>query len=240
MQKEVIHSKGAPEAVGPYEQAIRVGSLVYTSGQIPLDPATGSLVCGSIEDASERVILNLQAVLEAAGAPLSRVIKTTVYLTDMTLFARFNAVYDRYFGASRPARSCVQAASLPKGASVEIEAVALAGDANGVIAVFVTVPSGEEGVRLARGLVESGLTVCVNIVPSVRSIYLWEGRVCDAEECVLMIKTTEDRFERLSDWVQGNHSYELPEIIAVPVSDGSKKYLDWVRTSGAGKQRPGA
>jgi 2-iminobutanoate/2-iminopropanoate deaminase len=123
---EEIRSGGAPAPVGPYAQAVAVGEWVYASGQIPLHPASGVLVAGEIEAQTERVLDNLAAVLEAAGSSLARVVRTTVYLTDLSLFARMNAVYARRFtGSPLPARSTVQAAALPLGAAVEIDAVAL-------------------------------------------------------------------------------------------------------------------
>jgi 2-iminobutanoate/2-iminopropanoate deaminase len=123
---EEIRSAGAPAPVGPYAQAVAVGEWVFASGQIPLHPASGELVGGEIEAQTERVIANLSAVLEAAGSCLGRVVRTTVYLTDLSLFARMNAVYARHFtGSPLPARSTVQAAALPRGAAVEIDAIAL-------------------------------------------------------------------------------------------------------------------
>lgn len=235
MKKEVVNTTRAPQAIGPYEQAIRVGSHVFTSGQIPLDPATGSLVSGEIEDAAERVILNLQGVLEGAGTSLDQVVKTTVYLTDMGLFARVNAVYEKYFGQSKPARSCVEVSSLPKGASVEMDAVALVEAREDLVVVFVTVPNEEEGAKLARGLVESRLAACVNMVPKIRSIYSWQGKVCDEQELLLISKTRKSRFDALSEWVRKNHSYEVPEIIAVPIEEGSRQYLDWVLENSQGE-----
>ena len=122
---ERVHSERAPAPVGPYSQAIAHAGLVFASGQIPLDPASGRLVAGEIEAQAERVLDNLRAVLEAAGASLDRVVKTTVYLTDLALFPRMNAIYARYFGADpKPARSTVQVAALPLGAHVEIDAIA--------------------------------------------------------------------------------------------------------------------
>jgi 2-iminobutanoate/2-iminopropanoate deaminase len=112
--------------VGPYAQAVAVGEWVFASGQIPLDPATGELVGGEIEAQTERVLDNLAAVLDAAGSSLARVVRTTVYLADLSLFARMNAVYARRFaGRPLPARSTLQAAALPRGAAVEIDAIAL-------------------------------------------------------------------------------------------------------------------
>lgn len=125
MQKEAVSSPQAPAAIGPYAQAVRSGDLLFLSGQIPLDPATGQLVGGGIEAQTERVVKNLEAVLEAAGASLKDVVKTTVYLTDLGEFQAFNAAYARFFGEPpAPARATVQVAALPRGARVEIEAVA--------------------------------------------------------------------------------------------------------------------
>lgn len=125
MKKTIVHTDNAPAAVGPYSQAVKIGELVYTAGQIPLDPATGKMVEGDVQVQTEQVLQNLQAVLEAAGSSLKRVVKTTVFLQDMGDFAAMNAVYGRYFDKKPPARSAVQVAALPLGAQVEIEAVAL-------------------------------------------------------------------------------------------------------------------
>lgn len=124
MNKEIIQTQHAPAAVGPYSQAVRVGQFVYTAGQIPLDPATGKMVDDDITVQSERALLNLEAVLAAAGGSLNDVIKTTVFLQDIAEFAAMNAVYAQFFSQNPPARSAVQAAALPLGARVEIEAVA--------------------------------------------------------------------------------------------------------------------
>ncbi|MFN2114786.1 MAG: Rid family detoxifying hydrolase [Anaerolineae bacterium] len=124
--REVIQTDGAPEAVGPYSQAIRVDFAVFTTGQIGLDPATGKLVEGGIVAETRRALENLKAVLEAAGSSMSRVAKTTVYLADIDDFQAMNEVYAEYFGTAAPARSTLAAAALPLGAKVEIEAVALA------------------------------------------------------------------------------------------------------------------
>lgn len=124
MATTVVATDQAPGAIGPYSQAVKVGGLVFTAGQIPLDPATGKMVEGDISSQTERVIQNLQAILEASGSSLSRVVKTTCFLTDMDDFAAFNEVYARYFSENRPARSTVQAARLPAGANVEVECVA--------------------------------------------------------------------------------------------------------------------
>ncbi|WP_312423259.1 RidA family protein [Anaerospora hongkongensis] len=120
----VISTSNAPAAIGPYSQAIKMGNLVYTSGQIPLDPATGQVVTGTAEVQTHQVLTNLKAVLEAAGTCFDKVIKTTVFIKDMNDFAAINTVYGSYFTATPPARSCVEVARLPKDVLVEIEAVA--------------------------------------------------------------------------------------------------------------------
>jgi 2-iminobutanoate/2-iminopropanoate deaminase len=125
MDKRIIHTTEAPAAIGPYSQAIAIGSFVYTSGQIALDPASGQLVNGDITQETERVLQNLSAVLAAAGVSLSNVVKTTIFLTDLGNFAAVNEVYGRFFGESSPARSTVGVHALPRGAAVEIEAVAV-------------------------------------------------------------------------------------------------------------------
>lgn len=122
--RQVVRTENAPEPVGPYSQAVVVGNLVWTSGQIGIDPQTGKLVSGGIETETEQVLKNLVAVLAAAGSGLDRVIKTTIFITDMNEFARLNAIYARYFQEPYPARSTVQVSALPKGAAVEIEVVA--------------------------------------------------------------------------------------------------------------------
>ena len=119
-----IQTGTAPEAIGPYSQAVVHGGIVYTAGQIALDPATMELVGGGIVEQTERVMQNLRAVLEAAGASLQSVIKTTVFLRDMGEFGPMNEVYGRHFGDHRPARSTVQAARLPRDVAVEIEVIA--------------------------------------------------------------------------------------------------------------------
>lgn len=122
-----IQTGDAPEAIGPYSQAMRVGDLVFTAGQIPLDPQSMEMVGGDdIAAQTERVMHNLTAILEAAGAGLDTVVRTTVYLTDLGDFATMNEVYGRFFGAHRPARSTVEVCALPKGARVEIDALATA------------------------------------------------------------------------------------------------------------------
>ncbi len=123
-QKEIVATDKAPQAIGPYSQAVKVGPLVYTAGQIGIDPATGEIVPGGVEAETRQALTNLKHVLEAAGSSLDLVIKTTVFLRDINDFAKMNAVYAEFFTAGFPARSAVQAAALPKGAAVEIEAVA--------------------------------------------------------------------------------------------------------------------
>ncbi len=126
MPREVVATSDAPPAIGPYSQAIRAGSLVFVSGQIPLDPATGQLVEGGVEEQTRRVLLNIRAILEATGLTLKNVVRTTVFLTDLSDFPRMNEVYAEFFPESPPARTTVQAAGLPRGARVEIDAIAVA------------------------------------------------------------------------------------------------------------------
>ena len=121
---ETIIAPKAPAALGPYSAAIKVGELIFTSGQIPADPATGEIAPGGIAQQTEQSLKNLSAVLEAAGSGLDQVIKTTCFLTDMADFAAFNAAYGKYFSDHKPARSTVAVKALPKGALVEIECVA--------------------------------------------------------------------------------------------------------------------
>lgn len=123
-QKRVVATDGAPKAIGPYSQAIVHGGLIYCSGQIPLDPATGQIVEGGAAEQAARVLENLKAVLEEAGSSLDRVLKTTVFLKDMGDFAVINEVYGRYFHVNPPARATVEAARLPRDARVEIECIA--------------------------------------------------------------------------------------------------------------------
>ena len=122
--KEVISTPKAPAAIGPYSQAIKVGNLVYTSGEIPIDPATGSFVEGGIKKQTRQSLLNVKAILEAAGLTMGNVVKTTVFMADMNDFADMNAVYAEFFAEPYPARSAVAVKSLPKGALAEIEVVA--------------------------------------------------------------------------------------------------------------------
>jgi len=121
---KLVQSDKAPPAIGPYSQAVTVGGFLFSAGQIPLDPATGQMVDGGISGQTERVMLNLSAVLEAAGLTWSSVVKTTVYLHDMADFPTVNEIYGRALGDARPARSTVQVAALPRGALVEIDLIA--------------------------------------------------------------------------------------------------------------------
>ena len=124
MSKMPIQTAQAPAAIGPYAQAVRAGNLLFVSGQIPLDPATGQMVAGDITVQTERVLKNLAAILEAAGSNLARVLKTTVYLRDLEDFGKMNAVYAKFLGEDPPARATVQAARLPRDAAVEIDLIA--------------------------------------------------------------------------------------------------------------------
>ena len=120
---EKVATLNAPQAIGPYSQAIKVGDLVFTSGQIPLNPATGEMVGTTIEEQTEQVMKNLGAVLEASGSSFAKAIKTTCFLANISDFASFNSVYAKYF-TEKPARSCVAVKDLPKGALVEVEVIA--------------------------------------------------------------------------------------------------------------------
>jgi 2-iminobutanoate/2-iminopropanoate deaminase len=125
--KRIIASADAPAAIGPYSQAVEAGGVVYLSGQIPLDPKTGQLVEGGIEAQTERVLANLEAVLQAAGLGFDHVVRTTIYLADLADFGTVNELYGRRFRKEPPARATVQVAGLPRGARVEIDAVAVRG-----------------------------------------------------------------------------------------------------------------
>lgn len=127
MVRRIVTTNRAPAAIGPYSQAVVAQGLVFVSGQIPLDPATSALVEGGIAAQTRQVLNNLQAILEAAGSSLTVVIKTTVYLADLADFGEMNAVYAEFFSGDPPARATVQAAALPRGALVEIEATACTG-----------------------------------------------------------------------------------------------------------------
>ena len=122
---EVISTEGAPAALGPYSQALRVDGTVYCSGQIPLDPKTGRIVEGGIEAQTRRVLANLKAVLEAAGSGFDRLVQTTVFLVDMNDFATVNAICTELYAGAKPTRSCVQVAALPRGAKIKIDAIAV-------------------------------------------------------------------------------------------------------------------
>jgi 2-iminobutanoate/2-iminopropanoate deaminase len=123
--KEIIATEKAPQAIGPYSQAVRAGNMVFVSGQIPIDPATKDFVPGGIAEQTEQVLKNIRAVFEVAGVEMNQVVKTTVFLLDMDDFAAMNEVYARFFGEAPPARATVQAARLPRDARVEIEAIAV-------------------------------------------------------------------------------------------------------------------
>ena len=123
--KEIIATENAPGAIGPYSQAVKTGNMVFCSGQIPIDPATGEFVSDDVAEQTEQVLKNLSAVLEAAGTSLNNVVKTTVFLADMNDFPVMNEVYSKFFSENKPARATVQAARLPKDARVEIECIAV-------------------------------------------------------------------------------------------------------------------
>jgi 2-iminobutanoate/2-iminopropanoate deaminase len=123
--KKVISTPEAPAAIGPYSQAVGAGSITFFSGQIPLDPRTGELVAGGVAEQTRQVLLNLGAVLKATGLGFEQVVKTTVFLTNLQAFGEMNGVYETFFATNPPARSTVQVVALPKGAQVEIEAVAV-------------------------------------------------------------------------------------------------------------------
>jgi 2-iminobutanoate/2-iminopropanoate deaminase len=124
MKKTIVATENAPAAVGPYSQAVAGGGLLFCSGQIPLDPQSGELVCGSIGDQTRRCMQNLEAVLEAAGTSVDAIVKTTVFLTNIDDYAEFNEAYASFVGAEPPARAAFAVSALPKGASVEIECIA--------------------------------------------------------------------------------------------------------------------
>ena len=122
--KEIISTDKAPAAIGPYSQAVKVGNLLFTSGMIPIDPATNTLVEGGIEIQAERALENVKALLEASGSSMDKVVKTVVFIKNMDDFAKVNEIYAKYFTADFPARSCVEVARLPKDVLIEIEAIA--------------------------------------------------------------------------------------------------------------------
>ena len=124
MDRKTVYTDGAPQAIGPYSQAVRTSELLFVSGQIPLDPKSGEMIDGGIKPQTERVLKNLKAIIEKAGGRMEDVVKTTVYLTDLSLFTEMNDVYAQFFSQTPPARATVQVAALPKGALVEIDAIA--------------------------------------------------------------------------------------------------------------------
>ncbi|PYL09859.1 MAG: reactive intermediate/imine deaminase [Verrucomicrobia bacterium] len=132
--KKIISTSEAPAAVGPYSQAVRVGSTIYFAGQIPLDPKTGQIVSGGIDVQSRRVLDNIAAVLGAEGLSFDNIVKTTIFLTDLADFQTVNEIYADYFTQAPPARSTVQVPALPKGARIEIEVIAVAGDGEETVA----------------------------------------------------------------------------------------------------------
>ena len=123
--KEIVATENAPSAIGPYSQAVKTGGMVFCSGQIPIDVATGEFVSNDVAEQTEQVLKNLSAVLEAAGTSLNNVVKTTVFLSDMNDFAAMNEIYAKYFSENKPARATVQAARLPRDAKVEIDCIAV-------------------------------------------------------------------------------------------------------------------
>src|SRR5688572_2361904 len=125
MSKSIILTTDAPAPIGPYSQAIKSGNMLFCSGQVSLDPKTGEMKNTSIEEETRQALTNLSAVVSSGGATLSDVVKTTIFLTDLGNFATVNAIYDEFFGTSKPARSTVQVSALPKGANVEIECIAI-------------------------------------------------------------------------------------------------------------------
>lgn len=124
-EQQIVSTPSAPAAIGPYSQAVKAGGMLFISGQIPLDPTTGELVTGDVAAQTRRVMENLNGILTAAGLSMARVVKTTIFLTDLNAFATVNAVYGEYFPSAPPARATVEVSRLPRGAAVEIEAVAL-------------------------------------------------------------------------------------------------------------------
>jgi len=130
MHKREISTQRAPKAIGPYSQGVSIGRYLFLSGQIPIEPLSGEVSTGSIEAQTRQVLKNLQGVLEEAGATMKDVVKTTVYLKDLTAFVEMNAVYGEFFTAPYPARATVGVSALPKGAGVEIDAIAVIGDEN--------------------------------------------------------------------------------------------------------------
>src|SRR4030095_4216814 len=132
--KKIISTKEAPAAIGPYSQAVRVGSTIYCAGQIPLDPKTGQIVAGDISAQTRRVLENISAILKAQGLTVENVVKSTIFLTDLGDFQTMNEIYGSYFKKEPPARSTVQVAALPKDANIKIEVIAAAGDGEQTVA----------------------------------------------------------------------------------------------------------
>jgi len=124
MSRSIVKTSKAPAPVGPYSQALRCGNLLFVSGQIPLDPENGELVLNSFAEQCHRVLLNLKLILEAGGSNLERVLKATIYMKNLAQFNELNEIYSEYFDASKPARACVEVSALPKGVSVEMDAIA--------------------------------------------------------------------------------------------------------------------
>lgn len=123
--KTIISTDKAPQAIGPYSQAVEVNGMIYTSGMIPINPADGSLVTGTVEEQAEQALKNLKALVEESGSSMDKVVKTTVFIKDMNDFAKINEVYARYFTDNYPSRSCVEVARLPKDVLIEVEAIAI-------------------------------------------------------------------------------------------------------------------
>lgn len=123
--KTEISTKNAPAAIGPYSQAIEVNGMIYTSGMIPINPQTGELVTGSVEEQAKQALSNLKALVEASGSSMDKVVKTVVFIKDMEDFGKINAIYETFFAAPYPARSCVEVARLPKDVAIEIEAITI-------------------------------------------------------------------------------------------------------------------
>lgn len=123
--KTIINTDKAPQAIGPYSQAVEVNGMIYTSGMIPINPVDGTLVTGSVEEQAEQALMNLKVLVEESGSSMEQVIKTTVFIKDMNDFAKINEVYARYFTDNYPSRSCVEVARLPKDVLIEIEAIAI-------------------------------------------------------------------------------------------------------------------
>jgi 2-iminobutanoate/2-iminopropanoate deaminase len=125
MKKQIIHTDKAPKAIGPYSQAVKVGNLLFISGQVPFDPETMEIVEGGVKEQTARVLENLKAILTEAGASFDNVVKSTVFIKDMNEFGQINEVYAQYFGENKPARACVEVARLPRDVKVEIEVIAV-------------------------------------------------------------------------------------------------------------------